>query len=196
MASEIDICNLALSHIGASATISSLTEQSEEAFHCNLLYADARDAVLRAHPWGFAKRYLALSECANPPGNWKYRYAYPNDAIYAREILQANTLGDPIKFEIALSDKFNSREVLTNQENATLVYTYKVTNTLVFDPLFINALAWRIASDIAMPLTRDQERLKAAYQMYQMAISEAHTFNANESHEDVNREASWITGRF
>ena len=40
MASEVDICNLALSHIGASATISSLTEQSEEAFHCNLNIAN------------------------------------------------------------------------------------------------------------------------------------------------------------
>jgi len=195
MASEVDICNLALSHIGASATISSLTEQSEEAFHCNLLYADARDSVLRAHPWGFAKRHLALSDVGTPPGNWSYRYSYPNDAIYAREILQTNTAGDPIKFEVGLADAFNARVILTDQEDAVLVYTYKVTNTLVFDPLFVNALAWKIASDIVMPLTRDQERLKAAYQMYQGAISEAQTFNANESHDDVNREASWITGR-
>jgi hypothetical protein len=195
MASEVDICNLALSHIGASATISSLTEQSEEAFHCNLLYADARDAVLRAHPWGFAKRHLALSDVGSPPGNWSYRYSYPNDAIYAREILQTNTAGDPIKFEVALSDAYNARVILTDQKEAVLVYTYKVTNTLAFDPLFVNALTWRIAADIAMPLTRDQERLKAAYQMYQAGISQAQLFDVNESHEDLNREASWITGR-
>lgn len=195
MASEVDICNLALSHIGASATISSLTEKSEEAFHCNLLYSDARDALLRAHPWGFATRHIALSDVGSPPGNWSYRYSYPNDALYAREILQEDTSGDPIQFEVALSDAYNSRVILTDQEEATLIYTYKVTNTLAFDPLFVSALSWRIAADIAMPLTRDQNRLQAAYQMYQATLSEAQAFNANEQHEDINREAAWINGR-
>ena len=195
MASEVDICNLALSHIGASDTISSLTEQSVEAFHCNLLYTDSRDAVLRAHPWSFAKRHLALSDVGSPPGNWSYRYSYPNDALYAREILQTDTAGDPIKFEVALSDAYNSRVILTDQEEATLIYTYKATNTLVFDPLFVNALSWKIAADIAMPLTRDHNRMQTAYQMYQATLSEAQTFDANESHEDISREAAWITGR-
>lgn len=195
MASEVDICNRALSHIGASATISSLTEQSEEAFHCNLLYADIRDAVLRAHPWGFATRHLALSDVGTPPGNWAYRYAYPNDCIYAREILQTDTAGDPIKFEVALGDAYNARVILTDEEDAVLIYTYKVTNTTIFDPLFTNALAWKIASEICMPLTRDQDRMKAAYQMYQGAIAEAQVFNTNESHEDILREAEWVTGR-
>jgi len=195
MASEVDICNLALSHIGASATISSLTEQSEEAFHCNLLYADARDALLRAYPWGFATRHLALSDVGDPPGNWSYRYSYPNDCLFAREILQTTSGGDPIDFEIALGDAYNARVILTDQESATLIYTYKVTNTLVFDSLFIVALAWRLASEIAMPLTRDEKRMKTAHLMYQTTISEAQTFNANESQIDRNQEAVWITGR-
>jgi len=195
MASEVDICNLALSHIGASATISSLTEQSEEAFHCNLLYADARDALLRAFPWGFATRHLALSDVGSPPGNWSYRYSYPNDCLFAREILQTTSGGDPIDFEIALGDAYNAKVILTNQESANLIYTYKATNTLVFDPLFIVALAWRLASEIAMPLTRDEKRMKNAYEMYLSTISEAQTFNANESQIDRNKEASWITGR-
>jgi len=195
MASEVDICNLALSHIGASATIASLTEQSEEAFHCNLLYADTRDTLLRAHPWGFATRHLALSDVGTPPGNWSYRYSYPNDCLFIREILQVTTNGDPIEYEIALSDAYNSRVILTNQEEAILIYTYKATNTLVFDPMFVTALAWKIASEVAMPLTRDEKRMQAAYQMYLSTLSEAKTFNSNESHIDRNQEASWISGR-
>jgi hypothetical protein len=195
MASEVDICNLALSHIGASATISSLTEQSEEAFHCNLLYADTRDTLLRAHPWGFATRHLALSDVGSPPGNWSYRYSYPNDCLFIREILQVTDNGDPIEYEVALSDAYNSRVILTNQESATLIYTYKATNTLVFDPMFVTSLAWKIASEVAMPLTRDEKRMTAAYQMYLSTLSEAKTFNSNESHIDRNKEASWISGR-
>lgn len=195
MASEVDICNIALSHIGANANIASLTEQSEEAFHCNLLYASTRDTVLRAHPWGFAKRFLALSDVGTPQGNWSYRYAYPNDCISARKILQTTTGGDPIKFEVGLSDAYNSRTINTDQEKATLIYTYKVTNTLVFDPNFTNALSWLLAAYIAMPLTRDKDRMSVAQQLYQGAINEAQTLNANEANEDLNQEAPWITGR-
>ena len=118
MASEVDICNLALSHIGASATISSLTEASEEAFHCNLLFADTRDTLLRSFPWVFATRHIALSDVGTPPGNWAYRYSYPNDCLFAREILQTNTVAgsnDQIPFEIALGDAYDSRVILTDQ---------------------------------------------------------------------------------
>jgi hypothetical protein len=198
MASEVDICNLALSHIGASATISSLTEASEEAFHCNLLFADTRDTLLRSFPWGFATRHIALSDVGTPPGNWNYRYSYPNDCLFAREILQTNTVAgsnDPIPFEVALGDAYDSRVILTDQETATLIYTYQATNTLVFEPMFINALAWKLASEIAMPITRDEKRMEQAYQMYLGVLSEAKTFNANESHIDRNTDASWITGR-
>jgi len=195
MASEVDICNFALSHIGASATIASLTEQSEEAFHCNLLYANTRDSVLRAHPWGFAKRHVALSDIGSPQGNWSYRYAYPNDCIYAREILQTTTGGDPIDFEVGLGDSFNARTINTNQKQATLIFTYKVTNTLAFDPTFINALSWLLAANLAMPLTRDKDKMAVSQNIYQSVINEAQTLNTNESHEDINKEASWITGR-
>jgi len=195
MASEVDICNLALSHVGASATISSLTEQSEEAFHCNLLYADIRDSVLISHPWNFSTRHIALSDVGSPPDTWAYRYSYPNSCLYAREILQTDKTADPIKFEIALADAYNAKVILTDQETASLIYTYKVTNTLVFSPMFINAISWRLAAEIAMPLTRDEKRMDMAFQMFNRAISEAKTFNSNESYSDINREAEWITGR-
>tara|TARA_B110000285_G_scaffold41443_1_gene45588 strand:+ start:513 stop:1115 length:603 start_codon:yes stop_codon:yes gene_type:complete len=199
MASEVDICNLALSHIGASATISSLTEASEEAFHCNLLYADARDGLLRSFPWGFATRHVALSDVGTPPGNWAYRYSYPNDCLFAREILQTNQVAgsnNPIEYEIALSDTLDSKVILTDQITATLIYTAQVTNTLVFEPMFTIALAWKMASEIAIPITRDEKSMNNAYQMYLSTLSEAKTYNANESHLDTkNAEASWITGR-
>jgi len=66
---------------------------------------------------------------------------------------------------------------------------------LVFSPMFINAISWRLAAEIAMPLTRDEKRMDMAFQMFNRAISEAKTFNSNESYSDINREAEWITGR-
>jgi len=57
MATNVQICNLALSHIGSRAFIQDLSsDTSVEARYCNLLFNDARQAVLRdaPHGWGFA----------------------------------------------------------------------------------------------------------------------------------------------
>jgi hypothetical protein len=195
MASEVSICNLALSHIGASANISSLTEKSEEAYHSNLLYSDVRDSVLRAHPWAFAARYKALSTVGTAPGNWAYQYAYPNDCLRVRSILQTDASASPIAYELGLADAYNARVILTDEAEAVLFYTYQVTNPLAFDENFVQALSWRLASELAMPLTRDENRMKAAYQMYQAVMSEALQINANESHLHSPIEADWIRGR-
>lgn len=54
MASEIEICNIALSRIGNSRSINSMTEASKEANQCSLHYEQCRDAVLSDFPWNFA----------------------------------------------------------------------------------------------------------------------------------------------
>jgi hypothetical protein len=195
MASEVSICNLALSHIGASANISSLSEQSEEAYHANLLYAETRDAVLRAHPWAFAARYKSLSTIGTAPGNWSYQYAYPNDCLKVRSILQTRNTSAPIPYELGLADAYNARVILTDQAEAVLFYTYQVVNPLAFDENFVQALSWRLAAELAMPLTRDENRMKAAYQMYQAVLAEALQINANEAHLHNLLDAEWISGR-
>ena len=66
MASEVQICNLALAKIG-DQQITSLTENSKAGRLCNLVYEPLRDATLRAHPWNFAitRETLALHSLMN-----------------------------------------------------------------------------------------------------------------------------------
>jgi hypothetical protein len=61
MATEISICNLALSRIGAS-TITSLTANSvKEDRLCNQFYAQFRDELLRSFAWNFAIKTTRLN---------------------------------------------------------------------------------------------------------------------------------------
>ena len=64
MASVVDICNLALAHLGDDATISSIDppEGSAQAEHCKRFYTSARDTLLQLHPWNFASKRIALAE--------------------------------------------------------------------------------------------------------------------------------------
>lgn len=106
MASETTICNRALQTMGTRTQISSLTEASNEARNCNLIYADTRDEVLGMAFWNFAKKTNYLSVLKQAPGTpggvasasqwstaypappWLYEYAYPTDCITMRSITQ------------------------------------------------------------------------------------------------------------
>lgn len=87
MASVVEICNRALSNIGNSRSINSLTEASKEAGECSLHFEACRDAVLSDFDWNFATKRVALADTSNPPPDWEYAYQYPSDCLRISEIM-------------------------------------------------------------------------------------------------------------
>ena len=66
MATEIEICNLALIEIGDD-TITSLTDESKRARQCNLAYPIIRDMTLRDGHWNFAIKRASLAQNSIDP---------------------------------------------------------------------------------------------------------------------------------
>lgn len=84
MATEVDICNLALAHCANKASISSLNppEGSEQAEACARWYPVALGCILAEHPWAFAtrrKRLARLTDGEVEKGAWLYAYGLPAD---------------------------------------------------------------------------------------------------------------------
>lgn len=117
MTTSTGICNKALLSIGARSTIASLTEESNEAEKCRLLYNDTRDEVLQKAFWNFAKKTAVLGELKSAPGTpsnptgatewsddfpappWLYEYGYPSDCLQMRYIIpqvQTGVVGVPL----------------------------------------------------------------------------------------------------
>ena len=68
MATDIDICNLALSHFGARS-IDGFNDGSEGGRLCGVFYEQTLDEVLRAHAWNFAIKRTTLSRLADAPAS-------------------------------------------------------------------------------------------------------------------------------
>jgi hypothetical protein len=96
MASAVDIANLALSHLGDTATVASLVppEGSAQAEHCATFYPISRDVLLEMHTWSFALRKIALAQVANSWGQWQYAYALPSDCMTAISVLSSEATAD------------------------------------------------------------------------------------------------------
>lgn len=95
MTSATDLCNRALSEIGARVLISDFnTESSPAAVQCKLFYDTMREQCLRSAPWGFARKTLSLTTLGllanDPPDSpypWQAKYAYPSDCLKMRYVL-------------------------------------------------------------------------------------------------------------
>jgi hypothetical protein len=193
--SEVAICNEALSHIGAYS-ITSLTEQSKEARQCNILYASARDQALRDFPWNFAEKRVALALLSSvTPTGYDYAYAYPPDCLKAREIYNSVTGGEKIDFIINAAADGKSKMILTDEEDAILIHTMRITNTEVFDGTFKKALGYLLASELAWPITKKASIQGAMLEIYSSIISTAKAGNASEGRDSQEVDNPFIAAR-
>lgn len=104
MSSEVDICNLALGHLGDTANVTSINppERSVQAQLCARFYPIARNTLLEMGSWGFATKRARLAALATNPtaqgtndwGTWQYAYAQPSDCINAISVISADAIDD------------------------------------------------------------------------------------------------------
>jgi len=195
--SKVKIGNLALSHIGAKATIESFSEDSAEAQNIDLWYDFARESVLQAFDWSFARKKDALASHSVDPDTteWSYRYQYPADCIAARYIL--NPLGkdaDAVPFEMREAGD-GTKSILTDQESAKLVYTQNIETTSLFTPNFVMTLSYYLASLISFSLTGKLTLKEAMENQYMKWLFISSGNNGNEEVSQDERDAVWIRAR-
>ncbi|MFJ3117824.1 hypothetical protein BK645_09910 [Pseudomonas protegens] len=208
MPSVVDICNMALSRIGNSQRIDDLTEASIQAEQCSLFYEASRDFVLRDFAWGFATTYAQLAEVSiNPTPMFPFSYAVPTDCLKARQIVNTTfpegewppcsyverPIIPPIPFRIINGG--SGRLIATQVSPATLEYTARIESPEMFDPIFVSALAWKLASNIAPAIARDANVAQACESAYQAQIASAIAADLNESAPGPQADSSFITGR-
>ena len=200
MTSEVEIARLALQHIGDRYDITSMAEESPEAEQVNLVYDDVRDMMLRDHPWKFARKYTAPAAIVGTvPGNWSYMFQYPTDCVRVVKIV--NPLGDgedPIRFEVAryASGATDTRVMLTDEAEPTFEYTSRITDPNEYDPIFVTAMAYRLAQYIAVPLTGDRQVMADMKTMADVEVGKARASDGNEGFEAPRpAEATWISAR-
>ena len=191
-ASEVSICNLALSHLG-EASITALSDNTKPARECNRLYAITRDMELRSHNWNFAmKRTMLASDPTDPSWGYDKRYTLPVDLMRVVEVdfdedwrVEAGELADE-----------GARFLLTNLSGPIYIrYVARVTDPSVFDTLFINALAARLAVDLAVPLTQNSTIRQGAERTHLRATQQAKAFDAIESSPRKFPEPLWLSRR-
>jgi hypothetical protein len=199
MASVVQICNLALSHRGSEARVSSISppDGSVEAGHCATFYDQARTEMLEPGNWAFALKRQLLAQVTNTSNAWAYAYTKPADCQRALRILRPSvgvTVFTQDRIAYPHTDDRDSApfdvegEVLyTNEPDAVLVYIRDVTDTNKFPASFVSALSYLLAAYVAGPIIKGNEGVRVGDAMRQRAQALADlsaTSSANASSAD------------
>lgn len=189
MASQVDICNVALARIG-QAPIAAMNEASTEAQFATRFWSIALRDTLRAHPWNFAVTTAELAAVTAKPG-WTYAYQLPADCLRALALV-SDTANDPdaIRYEI------RGKALLSNQETAVLKYIAFVPDTTKYDDAFVSALAYRLAAELAVPITGKVDRAQMMLRLWAAGVKSAQQADAQEARQFDPAGQSILSARF
>lgn len=185
MATDVDICNRALSRIGHTQILQSLADGGPEGEQCDLHFEDCRDEALQFHAWNFATKRVVLAELALVErSDWEHVYTYPTDCLFARFVVPPGIRNpmsiERIEFRIEANDAGTGRVILTDQPDAELVYTMRHTATQVWPATFSSALGWRLAVELALGVKKDPAMAERILKGYEQTIMRAAGTDANE----------------
>lgn len=187
MTTQLDICNIALSYVGATP-IESLTELSTEAIWCNTNYVPLKHAVLAERTWNFAEVIMEVSDPVAGAGGFYYPIPVAAVRVYR-----------------CYSQLSPRRQANWKRIGSNVLADYDGTIHMVvtdggvaedgFPPMFTQALAGRLAMEMALPIARSQSMLNAMVQLYEQKISAAAAADGSEGRAERHDSNELTAGR-
>lgn len=184
MASVVEICNRALDKLGETP-IASLADDIKASRACNRAFAPVRDAVLRDHPWNCAIGRAALAADGQAPV-WGYARRFPLPVDCLRVL------------DIAVETRWivEGRAILTDAGAPLQIrYIRRVDDPNLFDPLFVEALAARLAVELCEALTQSNTKRQALLEDYGRIVERARAADGQEGLPAPLAESPWVLAR-
>lgn len=187
MASEADIVNLAAGRLGHTQLIASLSDSGILAAKSRTLYPQVRDRVLELYEFPWATRIAALPASAVEIPGWSYVYSRPIDCLFIDAVCDesgARAWALPLSYNDRRREdlptnpyrQFDSAAgtvIACDVEDAYAVMRWRVTDTRRFPELFVSALAWELATELAPFLKVRQDLIQLAFSMAGPSLAQA-----------------------
>lgn len=186
-ASVVDICNLALAHVGNSKAISNIDAQDVISKVCRRIYDQVRPEVLCAYDWGFARKQVALALLREDPSvEYGFAYAEPGGCLKILRIVSGFMPERPdtvVQFRVMSG--VTGPEIWTNCAEAVLEYITDLTDTALFPPDFAAAIGWGMSLQMLPTLPANEKARTTQYleEKYNRALAKARTRSAGDEQD-------------
>lgn len=160
-------------------------DDTEEARACSEIYADVRDSVFREHPWNsLIDRQILNESLPVPPFGYSHRYALPPACLRVLTLNDISTVswfaGELVDDFTRIKWKVEGRNLLTDEGEAKIVFVQRLLDPNQYDALLLEALASRIAAELAWPLTKNSRLTQLMWEIYNSKKSTARSTDGME----------------
>ena len=198
MASQVEIANRALTKLGA-ARIISFGDDNKQARSVQSMFTIVRDAELRAHIWSFAVKRASLPALVSTPvWGFDFQYELPSDClrlIQVNDFYQGPSMDDYRNQSTAEYMLENNKIAANYAAPLKIRYVSREQDTAQWDATFVEAIACRLAAEMAEDLTQSNAKKDAAWKEYQMALMSAIRSGAVEQQPQDMPDDSWVLSR-
>lgn len=195
MASQTGIANYAGLKVGAEAVLSSLDENTKLARSVLAAWDMVLDATLADHPWNFAIGRAVLPSLVDAPEyGYTRQFQRPSDMVRLVEVNGVHVWGLAPGSDAPY--QLEGDRILTDMGAPLRIrYVRRVTDTVAFSPGFVEALACRLAMEIALPMTESATTRQLMEAAYATAIGTAKGVDGRENPPELPAEDDWILSR-
>ena len=156
MATNISIASQALLLLRAN-TISSFSEDTNEADVCNVLYEEHVKHLLSIYPWTFATKKRLLSQDSTAPINeYTYSHIIPAETLLIWAVFNTDQVGAAPVRDYDIYGTESARRIFSNHETLYADYTiYPDEN--VWPAYFTQFAIHSLAATLAIPVTGNSD---------------------------------------
>ncbi|MDO5531063.1 hypothetical protein [Sutterella sp.] len=187
MASDVDICNLALARLGDEANVTSISpaDGGMQAEHCARFYPLALSQILGAYPWRFAIKRQTLARLAAEPVGGGYAFPLPSDCVTVLEAhVDDEGLTEHFMRTLWTIEQQDSRACLVwKHDTCWIRYTSAKTPASLFPSDFVDALAWLLASHLAGPVMPGATGVQVSQSMREIYEATVQRAMANDARQ-------------
>lgn len=190
MTSYVTIANLAASKLGEDDQLRSPDDDTHLGRSVKAVFDPVRRAALRDHSWNFAMRRseLAASSLAGVPWPWMSSFPLPADCLRLIEVLN---------FSVRSDYQLEGGSILANTVGPVYIrYIADVTESALWDDLFVEAFACRLAFQIGERIVGSAFDKGSMWKVYRSALADAKRTDALENPAIPNAASSWETARY
>ncbi|ELB2091998.1 hypothetical protein QNZ71_001049 [Vibrio parahaemolyticus] len=195
MQSKTDICNGALLRIGHTERISNVdTERSLAAENCREFWDVSVKSVLEGINPSFARRTERLNKLSDEISHeYSNVYLWPDDCLVPRSVItdsqhKTRKINQRTKIDFIKSQSSDGlkKTIVTDADNAYLIYTTGNVQTHMFDNSTCIAISLLLGANLALSLKKDTGLAQQLNGAYMALISKVEAIDGNSQSTDVN----------
>lgn len=191
---KIEIVNRALLKLGEPP----LSSLSDAAFgrSYEIIYDDMKKLLLSSYPWRFAVKRVQIARDAEKYDG-QYVYRLPTDFLLLLGVNESKLKDEETLFKRGL----NSYEIVgqtivsSAADGIAIEYVSAVDDKEIFPPLFREALAAKIAAELAMRLKQSVTLKQFFDTEFYNFIRQAELNNEIEKDVEILPDSSWVSVR-